>query len=84
MLQASMANLLERNAQVNGDGCGIGWHGEADEGERGEACTYRTVRPMWNNRTLLRLAENVSSPIFFGHVRVASPGSLGMTLHRVF
>lgn len=68
---------------LNGDGFGIGWY--THEGMAGntetkdsiqEPCVFLSVTPAWNNLNLIRLAEKIKSPLFFGHVRAASPGTL--------
>ncbi len=38
-------------------------------------CVFTSVTPAWNNRNLVQLADKVSSPLFFAHVRAASIGS---------
>jgi len=63
---------------LNGDGFGIGWyitHNE-DQTECETPCVFLSVTPAWNNLNLIRLAEKIRSPLFFGHVRAASPGIL--------
>jgi len=72
------------NSPLNGDGFGIGWYttGElcVQEGqtniESQTPCVFLSVTPAWNNLNLIRLAEKIKSPLFFGHVRAASPGIL--------
>jgi len=65
---------------LNGDGFGIGWYITNDnpEGEDlcQKPCVFLSVTPAWNNLNLIRLAEKIRSPLFFGHVRAASPGIL--------
>ncbi|OQS02528.1 hypothetical protein THRCLA_05104 [Thraustotheca clavata] len=39
-------------------------------------CVFTSISPAWNNRNLVQLADKVSSPLFFAHVRAASIGSL--------
>jgi len=74
---------LERidNSPLNGDGFGIGWYTchiiEGQEcGNPDAPCVFLSVTPAWNNLNLIRLAEKIKSPLFFGHVRAASPGIL--------
>jgi len=65
------------NSPLNGDGFGIGWYAPSpDEKEVETPCVFLSVTPAWNNLNLLRLAEKIKSPLFFGHVRAASPGIL--------
>jgi len=63
---------------LNGDGFGIGWYITHDdrEGQCQNPCVFLSVTPAWNNLNLIRLAEKIRSPLFFGHVRAASPGIL--------
>jgi len=81
---------LERidNSPLNGDGFGIGWYTmtgdiiietkkvENQKEESQTPCVFLSVTPAWNNLNLIRLAEKIKSPLFFGHVRAASPGIL--------
>jgi glutamine amidotransferase len=52
---------------TNGDGFGLGWYSEGD----GPA-VYRSVHPAWNDRNLRELAANVSSRLFFAHIRAST------------
>jgi predicted glutamine amidotransferase len=54
---------------TNGDGFGIGWYGA---GER--PAIYHSIEPAWNERNLHELADHISSPLVFAHIR-ASTGS---------
>jgi predicted glutamine amidotransferase len=54
---------------TNGDGFGIGWYGA---GER--PANYHIIEPAWNERNLHELADHISSPLVFAHIR-ASTGS---------
>jgi len=77
---------LERidHSPLNGDGFGIGWYTTGDlcvqvsqpNCEEQTPCVFLSVTPAWNNLNLIRLAEKIKSPLFFGHVRAASPGIL--------
>jgi predicted glutamine amidotransferase len=53
---------------TNGDGFGIGWYGLND----GEPGLYRSVHPAWNDRNLKELARNVTSRLFFAHIRAST------------
>jgi glutamine amidotransferase len=53
---------------TNGDGFGIGWYGENGDGPG----VYRSVHPAWNDRNLREIAEHVSSPLFFAHIRAST------------
>jgi len=60
----------ERREPLNGDGFGVGWYApEIDP----TPCVFTSVTPAWSNRNLHRLAEKISSPCIFAHVRAASP-----------
>ena len=61
----------ERREPLNGDGFGVGWYApEIDP----TPCVFTSVTPAWSNRNLHRLAEKITSPCIFAHVRAASPG----------
>ena len=63
----------ERKEPLNGDGFGVGWYApEVTE----TPCVFTSVTPAWGDRNLRRLAEHVRSPLFFAHVRAASPGMM--------
>jgi len=67
-------NSKERfSSPLNGDGFGVGWY-ECSGDDRETPCVFVSVTPAWNNLNLTRLAEKVESPLFFAHVRAASPG----------
>jgi predicted glutamine amidotransferase len=53
---------------TNGDGFGIGWYTELG----GAPAVYRSVHPAWNDRNLRELAEHISSPLFFAHIRAST------------
>lgn len=57
----------EAKTGTNGDGFGIGWYGA-----RAEPGVYRELRPAWSDENLLSLCGQVSSPLFFAHVRAAT------------
>ena len=61
----------ERREPLNGDGFGVGWYAPA---LTETPCVFASVTPAWGDRNLRRLAEHVRSPLFFAHVRAASPG----------
>jgi predicted glutamine amidotransferase len=52
---------------TNGDGFGLGWYGVA-----AEPGLYRTVHPAWNDRNLREVATQVSSRLFFAHIRAST------------
>jgi predicted glutamine amidotransferase len=61
----------EREEPLNGDGWGIGWY-EPDRSP--EPAVYREVRPAWNDENMRRMSPLIHTPLFFAHVRAASPG----------
>jgi predicted glutamine amidotransferase len=61
----------ERAEPLNGDGFGVGWYAPEIAAT---PCVFTSVSPAWSNQNLRRLAEHVRSPLFFAHVRAASPG----------
>lgn len=68
LLQESKANHL-----INGDGFGIGWYMFEFSPE---PCVFSSVTPPWNNINLSRICDHIKSPLFFGHVRAATAGSV--------
>lgn len=61
----------EREEPLNGDGWGVGWY---DHDMTPEPAVYREVRPAWNDENMRRLSPLVETPLYFAHVRAASPG----------
>lgn len=61
----------EREEPLNGDGWGVGWY-EPDRSP--EPAVYREVRPAWNDENMMRVSPVVETPLYFAHVRAASPG----------
>ena len=51
---------------VNGDGCGIGWYNALPT-----PGLFRSIQPAWNCENLRNLSEQISSRLFFAHVRAA-------------
>ncbi|MEM7169274.1 MAG: class II glutamine amidotransferase [Pseudomonadota bacterium] len=58
---------MEAKVPTNGDGFGIGWYGDRDL-----PGLYREVLPAWNDSNLRSLAHQISSPLFFAHVRAST------------
>jgi glutamine amidotransferase len=54
---------------TNGDGFGVGWYGT-----QSAPGVFRDTLPAWNDANLRSLSEQISSRLFFAHVR-ASTGS---------
>jgi predicted glutamine amidotransferase len=61
----------EREEPLNGDGWGVGWY-EPDRSP--EPAVYREVRPAWNDENMRQMSPLIETPLFFAHVRAASPG----------
>jgi predicted glutamine amidotransferase len=61
----------EREEPLNGDGWGVGWY-EPDRDP--EPAVYREVRPAWNDDNMREVSPLVETPLYFAHVRAASPG----------
>ena len=59
------------NALLNADGFGCSWYAED-----GRLFLFKSVSPAWSDPNLRELQEYITSRVFFGHVRAASPGSL--------
>ncbi|WP_406855990.1 class II glutamine amidotransferase [Alsobacter sp. KACC 23698] len=57
----------EAKTGTNGDGFGIGWYGA-----RPEPGVYRELRPAWSDENLRSLCSQVTSGLFFAHVRAAT------------
>ncbi|MHB2167233.1 class II glutamine amidotransferase [Alsobacter sp. R-9] len=57
----------ETKTGTNGDGFGVGWYGS-----RTEPGLYREVRPAWSDENLRSICAQVSSGLFFAHVRAAT------------
>ena len=54
---------------TNGDGFGIGWYGAEDT-----PGVFHSTEPAWNDHNLRELAQHLTSPLVFAHIR-ASTGS---------
>ncbi|MBI1775984.1 MAG: class II glutamine amidotransferase [Proteobacteria bacterium] len=52
---------------TNGDGFGVGWYGERDI-----PGIYRDILPAWNDPNLRSLSHQISSRLFFAHVRAST------------
>jgi glutamine amidotransferase len=52
---------------TNGDGFGVGWYGE-----QAKPGVFRDTLPAWNDANLRNLAEQISSRLFFAHVRAST------------
>ena len=56
--------------KLNADGYGFGWY--ADDAT---PVAYTQAQPIWTDTNLPRLARALSSDLWFGHVRSATPGT---------
>jgi predicted glutamine amidotransferase len=65
------AHAREREEPLNGDGWGVGWY---EPGRSPEPGVYRETRPAWNDENMRRISPLVETPLYFAHVRAASPG----------
>lgn len=61
----------EREEPLNGDGWGVGWYQPDIEPH---PALYRTVRPAWSDDNMRQVSPLVRTPLYFAHVRAASPG----------
>jgi predicted glutamine amidotransferase len=59
---------------TNGDGFGVGWYDEYDGS--GVPGLFRSTEPAWNDTNLRELADHVTSPLFFAHLRAAIGSSV--------
>jgi len=73
LVDQSMHSKLGAEA-VNGDGFGVGWYGAPDT-----PGVYRSIEPAWNDANLRELANHISSPLFFTHIRAAIGSAVQQT-----
>jgi predicted glutamine amidotransferase len=59
---------------TNGDGFGVGWYDAA-----GRAGVFRSIEPAWNDPNLRELADHVTSPLVFAHIRASSGSPVQLT-----
>lgn len=60
----------QNSGVVNADGFGVGWY---DHGRRPEPARYRSILPMWADRSFASMAGLVSSTAVLAAVRSATP-----------
>lgn len=73
LIERQSVEAQEMSIPINGDGFGISWYDfEFDDAP----CQFRSTRPAWSDMNLRFLARKIKSPMFFAHVRAATPGSL--------
>jgi glutamine amidotransferase len=56
------------NEETNGDGFGIGWYDEEEDGP----AVFRGIEPAWNDRNLQDLSKHIRSGLVFAHVRAST------------
>ena len=61
----------ETEEPLNGDGFGLGWYNNR---LAETPALYTSVRPAWNDRNLIYLADKIRSNCIFAHVRAATEG----------
>jgi predicted glutamine amidotransferase len=59
---------------TNGDGFGIGWY-DAEE----TPGVYHSVEPAWNDHNLKELAQHLTSPLVFAHIRASTGTAIQQT-----
>lgn len=52
---------------TNGDGFGVGWYGTEET-----PGIYRSIEPAWNERNLREIADHVTTPLAFAHIRAST------------
>ncbi len=57
-----------------GDGFGVGWYGARDT-----PGVFNSIEPAWNDRNLHEIADHISSPLFFTHIRAAIGSAVQQT-----
>ncbi len=70
LLRQSWSPRHQRQGRINADGFGVGWY---DAATRPEPARYRTVRPMWADRSFASMADLVASSAVLAAVRSATP-----------
>jgi predicted glutamine amidotransferase len=59
---------------TNGDGFGIGWYGAEDT-----PGVFHSVEPAWNDHNLIELAQHLTSPLVFAHIRASTGSAIQQT-----
>ena len=59
---------------TNGDGFGIGWYGAEDT-----PGVFHSVEPAWNDHNLRELAQHLTSPMVFAHIRASTGSAIQQT-----
>ena len=66
LIQQSL-HASESKTAINGDGFGLGWYGA-----KPTPGIYREILPAWADQNLLSLCRQISSRMFFAHVRAST------------
>ena len=59
---------------TNGDGFGLGWYGHTET-----PGVYHSIEPAWNDRNLKELAQHLTSPMVFAHIRASTGTAVQQT-----
>jgi predicted glutamine amidotransferase len=59
---------------TNGDGFGIGWYGAEDT-----PGIFHGIEPAWNDHNLKELAQHLTSPLVFAHIRASTGTAIQQT-----
>ena len=59
---------------TNGDGFGIGWYGAEDT-----PGVFHGIEPAWNDHNLRELAQHLTSPLVFAHIRASTGTAVQQT-----
>jgi len=59
---------------TNGDGFGIGWYGAEDT-----PGVFHSIEPAWNDHNLKELAQHLTSPLVFAHIRTSTGSAIQQT-----
>jgi len=59
---------------TNGDGFGLGWYGAEDT-----PGVFHSIEPAWNDHNLRELAQHLTSPLVFAHIRASTGTAIQQT-----
>jgi len=59
---------------TNGDGFGVGWYGDEDT-----PGVFHSIEPAWNDHNLRELAQHLTSPLVFAHIRASTGSAIQQT-----
>lgn len=71
LIRQSWAPEEMDEAALNADGFGLGWYPEP-----ARPATYLSTLPIWSDINLAGLSASLSSPLWMGNVRSATPGQM--------